>query len=185
MKIPLQLICAFIFTATCFFLAVSASAAPVVWYLDGVVRSDGGTVSGSFTFDADTAIYSAINIVATSGSSVLPGESYGAAQAGSSAIDLYTFPSPIPADLTGEVGLFLGFPAALTNSGGTVTLTATSAIFECTNAVCDSTLTPIDLAGQITTNPPVATAVSTWPMYGLILSIVGVFSVAARRFSRV
>jgi hypothetical protein len=66
-----------------------------------------------------------------------------------------------------------------------VTLTATSAMFECTNAGCGFTLTPINLAGQITTNPPVATAVSTWPMYGLILSIVGVFSVAARRFSRV
>jgi hypothetical protein len=50
--------------------SASANATPVVWYLSGVTYDDGGTASGSFTYDADTNTYSAISVSTTAGSSI-------------------------------------------------------------------------------------------------------------------
>jgi len=40
----------------------SAIAAPVKWTFQNVVFNDGGTMTGSFTWDADTYQFSDINI---------------------------------------------------------------------------------------------------------------------------
>ena len=51
-------------------LAVTGvNATPVTYVLSGVTFSDGGTASGSFTFDAATNTYSNINITTTAGTS--------------------------------------------------------------------------------------------------------------------
>ncbi len=60
-------------------LSVGVSASPIVWTLTGVTFEDGGTVSGTFTFNPDAGTpcgsvspcgtYSNVNIVTTSGSS--------------------------------------------------------------------------------------------------------------------
>lgn len=47
--------------------SLTAKAFPMVWNLDGVTFNDGGTASGSFTYDADTNMYSDIAISTTSG----------------------------------------------------------------------------------------------------------------------
>ena len=43
-------------------VAAAAQAVPVQWSVNGLVRDDGGTVSGSFVYDADTDTYSAVNV---------------------------------------------------------------------------------------------------------------------------
>lgn len=60
-------------------LAAAASASPIVWTLNGVTLTDGGTASGTFTFNPDTGTpcgsvspcgtYSNVHIVTTNGSS--------------------------------------------------------------------------------------------------------------------
>ena len=49
------------------FVIGPVNAAPVVWTLNDVTFEYGGTAVGSFTFDADTGIYSEINIQTSNG----------------------------------------------------------------------------------------------------------------------
>ena len=46
----------------CDVLSAVANGVPLIWYLSGVEFTDGGTASGSFTYDADSNTYSNINI---------------------------------------------------------------------------------------------------------------------------
>src|ERR1051326_2147724 len=46
-----------------------ALAIPITWNLSGVTFADGGTASGSFVYDADTNVYSFVNVTTTNGSS--------------------------------------------------------------------------------------------------------------------
>jgi len=55
--------------------SASALAFPKTWTLVGVTFTDGGIAGGSFTYDADTNVYSNINIVTTAGT-VLTGATY-------------------------------------------------------------------------------------------------------------
>ena len=50
-------------------LAAIASAAPTTFYLNGVKFDDGGTASGSFTYDPAINHYSNVNIITTTGAS--------------------------------------------------------------------------------------------------------------------
>src|SRR5271156_6342346 len=54
--------------------ALTATAGPVSWTLSGVT-SLGTTITGSFTFDADTTTYSSVDIV-TTGGSIIPSETW-------------------------------------------------------------------------------------------------------------
>jgi hypothetical protein len=51
-------------------LSLTASAAPLLWTLEGVTFAGGGTASGSFDFNADTNVYSNVDITTTTGGSV-------------------------------------------------------------------------------------------------------------------
>jgi hypothetical protein len=96
---------------------VGLSATPVLWTLQGVTLTDGGTASGSFVYDADTNTYSDLNITTTTGS----------ARAGSTytVFNPFTGTSPdgffaattFPFD-EGSPGLIIGF-LTLTDAGGT------------------------------------------------------------------
>ena len=44
-------------------------ATPVSWALQNVSLDTGGTLTGTFTYDADTSMYSAFNIVVSGGTS--------------------------------------------------------------------------------------------------------------------
>ena len=48
-------------------LSVAAHAQPLTWILQNVTFDDGGTASGSFTFDATTGSDSNVNIATTAG----------------------------------------------------------------------------------------------------------------------
>ncbi|MEO0485417.1 MAG: hypothetical protein AAF092_05855 [Pseudomonadota bacterium] len=98
----------------------TASAAPLTWYFDNVTFQDGGSVTGSFDFDADTLTYSNISVTTTAGGSPFAGTSYQ---------DLFTLGSntdtrfdflnqPTSTDNTGAFRLTMNWGLALTNAGG-------------------------------------------------------------------
>lgn len=166
--------------------ALPANAAPVIWYLDAITRADGGSVSGSFTYDAVTNTYSAISITSTAGSSTVPAETYSQPDPLSDAQLLYL---RVPGDLTGENAIDFSFPGlGLTDAGGTLTITAASTEFLCSNANCTAVSDSVFLAGQVTSSapvPPTATAaqsVPTMSLYGLMLMAIGMALVAMRKF---
>ena len=103
-------VCAGMLVALVF--ANGAFASTVTWTLENVTFQDSGTAIGSFDFDADSNIYSNINISTTSGSS-FGGTSYTAYSVGSQS-QLFLG--------NGSYDLFLGF-TPLTNAGGTSSIT--------------------------------------------------------------
>jgi len=152
----------------------SAHATPVVWYLSGVTFNDGGTASGSFTYDADTTTYSAINISTTAGSTIPVGNSYNITQSGIGCGTaevvclLDSFDGP---DYTGDLGLTLAHVGTpLTNGGGTITLTFARE-YTCENSSCSSVGAPLRLldAGSITTDP----AAPTYSIGGNVSGLTG------------
>ena len=107
--------------------SASASAVPVVWSVDGLSRVDGGTISGSFTYDADAngglGAYSAINVTTIPPTPILnvPGETYAGFDPTLTDENGPTLTPTQGGDLTGRNSLILVFPA-LTNAGGTLNL---------------------------------------------------------------
>ncbi len=101
-----------------------ASAIPIQWTLSGGLFNDGGSVFGSFIFDADTTTFDAVN-VATSAGSALPAAGYPDFAVGdASIIFLYSDLSvldPDP-DFTGVSILTLGLTTPMTNAGGSIPL---------------------------------------------------------------
>ncbi|MES1258603.1 MAG: PEP-CTERM sorting domain-containing protein [Acidobacteriota bacterium] len=116
--------------------AVPASAASVVWTLAPVELGDGGTASGSFAFDADTGVYSAIDLHTTSGS-IFGGADYAFVYPLSSA-DALVATTFSATDLAGTQLVELIFTVPLTNAGGTIDL---SLVIEglCTDSSCNGT----------------------------------------------
>jgi hypothetical protein len=132
-------------------------AAPVTWTIDALAFDDGGSGSGSFTYDSHTNTYTGITIVTTSGS-VLTGSVYSFLNPSPLSASSHTglaLVSSDAADLTGLPGLGLGFAEVLTNAGGTVLLTAGTE-GTCLNFNCgspDNTPTRSILSGRISAIP--------------------------------
>ncbi len=113
-----------------------ASAVPLLWTLNDVTFNAGGTASGSFRFDADTASYSDI-AVTTSGT----GDSDTSFDlvAGTGLGYLQLLDSSAGPDYSGAVTLSLSFLAELTNAGGEVGLELNSfsaGLAGCANPDC-------------------------------------------------
>ena len=133
-----------LFAALLIALAGAVQAAPVVWTIDSLLFDDGGTASGSFTYDADTNTYSHISISTSSGS-VLPGGVYGV-------IHPHT-PYVAPSNETGMVvldvtngefdstAMSLIFESPLSNAGGTILLTY-SIETSCAGELCNFPVSP-------------------------------------------
>lgn len=99
--------------------AVTVSAAPILWTLQGVTLSDGGTASGSFVYDADTNTYSDLDITTTTGSA-RAGTTYTVVNpyTSNSASGFFATTSLLAPFDPGSPGLIIGF-LTLTDSGGT------------------------------------------------------------------
>ena len=120
-------------------LACSVSAAPVTWYLRGATFTDGGLLVGSFTYDADTGVYSNARIFSTPGNDVhsasndpnvvRAGKGYSLAGA-AGFFDLSNkhaaFQEAGPPIKTVTGFLDIRFNTALSNSGGVVDLDLSS-----------------------------------------------------------
>ena len=156
------------------FFSLSAHATPVVWYLSGVTFVDGGTASGSFTYDADTTTYSAISISTTAGSTITTGNSYNITQAGTGCGTpevLCVLNSADGPNYLGDLGLTLAHVGTpLTNTGGTITLTFARE-YTCENSTCSTVGAPLRLldAGSITTDP----AAPTYSVGGIVSGLTG------------
>lgn len=146
------------------FLAMFASmgaahAAAVTWYLQDVAFDDGGTASGSFDFDADTAIFSNINVITTTGS-VLPGETYDIvlpSSPGNSTFLSFANSTGI-GDFTGTYAIGLELSAPMTNLGGLIAINLAGFALEsyCGTADCFAVVQPLRLvtSGYITSEVP-------------------------------
>jgi len=118
-------------------LSTDAAAAPILWTLNGVTISGGGggTVTGSFVFDADTGVYSNLAITST-----LPNASFDTSDVGgpfgSFATRVHMVANFGLADLSFQPSLVLDFSPALTNAGGSVSVGGLSG--RCDDAACAS-----------------------------------------------
>jgi PEP-CTERM motif len=141
-----------------------ASAIPIQWTLSGGLFDDGGTVSGSFIFDADTITFDAVN-VATSAGSMLPGVVYPDFAGGdASIIFLYTDPSGLndaDPDLSGTTSLALGLTSPMTNAGGLNPLGIIGQGSEqfCADPICNQGALRFISAGEISGEPVPVTSV--------------------------
>ena len=104
-----------------------ASATPVTWTLTGATFNDGGTMSGSFVYDADQSLCCGImgelmsgTITTTSGSqSVGATFSVGPTFLSGSALYLYDY---FANNIDQSIGIFLA--SVPTNGGGTIAITS-------------------------------------------------------------
>jgi hypothetical protein len=104
----------------------SSQASPIAYTLNDVVFTDGGTASGTFTYDAETFTYSDISIATTSGS-LFSGNTYTNLfndypvqfPANGWTFHAKSGPEPIAFD---DHAFKLQFTNFLTNDGGTYTL---------------------------------------------------------------
>ena len=96
-------------------MSAPAWAVPVLWSLEDAAFDDGGTAFGTFVFDADTALYSDIDITTTAGADLL-GATYGTPL---DTLDPFLLET-IFSDISVDVILQLSFAEALTNAGGTI-----------------------------------------------------------------
>jgi len=147
--------------ALCF--AGSLSAGPVIWNLNNVQLADGTSITGSFTVDADTNIFSNLSIT-TSGGSSLPsnnawvfysGPPFGGWLNTTTTAGILVVDSTSP-DLTNASWMTLETvaPATFTDAGGILQIGQANGGI-CTNSTC-------------TTGPPIVNTGS-----GQFVSAVG------------
>ena len=118
-------------------LSQAAQAIPVTWVLSGITFADGGTASGTFVYDADANVFSAINIVTTPNPPL--GATYGVATGLGNMLFFDTIEG-LPA--AGNDRLLFDLLSPLTNAGGAITINFASTLPDvegtCTTNTCDS-----------------------------------------------
>jgi len=159
-----------------------ASADGATWTLSGVTFDDGGTASGSFTYDATTNKYTLISVTTTAGT-LLSGASYNSLSPCCLDSDTGLAFGPNVADFTNTPALFLLFSAPLTNAGGTISLmfgfldpSLDSAEDFCTNSDCTALSERLVTGGEVVGVPSTAVAepsAISLLIVGLIVLLVG------------
>lgn len=98
-------------------------AAPVTWQVSNVVFDDGGTLAGTFIFDAALGQYSSIDLSSTAGTTITSNRHYSSpypASPGNSSLMIAIEDASLPLD--GQGALVLTWGANLTDSGITTTV---------------------------------------------------------------
>jgi hypothetical protein len=95
--------------------------------LDGVRFNDGGTAVGSFTYDADTNVFSAIHITTSLDAALGLGTTYGIPTGVGNSTFFDTITS-LPA--SGEPRFLFDLSQSMTNAGGTLPINIGGAIFD-------------------------------------------------------
>ena len=177
------------------FMPVSANAIPVEWTLDSWLFTDFRTASGSFTFDADTNIYSNVNITTTPELFFGPfppppvfGTTYTRVNPFIPNDNMVaTFVTNAP-DLTNTPKLFLTSFSGLSNAGGLVILFPLGFAIEtfCDDGVClnaNLSLGRRDLLfGSLLGEPVSAVPLpAALPLFGAALGTVGLAGWRRRR----
>jgi hypothetical protein len=141
------------------FAPTKASATPVLWTFN-VTQSAGGTVVGSFVYDADTNVYSSVAITTTLPTATFDTSDIATTFSGvPSATNLILIDGFVPGANNGKPDLSLAFSPALTNLGGSASASGFDGI--CFGSGCGSvSVSPNGggISGQIS-GTPVASAV--------------------------
>lgn len=126
--------------------------APVVWTLSGVTFDDGGTASGTFTYDVGTNSYSSVAITTTNGTT-RSGASYAFPRASSNSTAALVNTINSASDQTGLPGFLMVYATALSDLGGTIGLISPSLEATCSDPSCALVGTSIRVvtAGTVTT----------------------------------
>ncbi len=123
-----------------------ADFAGVLWTFEnaGFGGLDGGsTITGSYVYNAETDVFSNINVVTSVGAS-LPGATYTVPGAGAGA-GVVDFFSTNAVDVTDEFRLRIGWNGPMTNTGGTLNV-AFGFEAQCQNSACGFPGFGVDLA---------------------------------------
>ena len=173
-----------------------ASADGATWTLSGVTFDDGGTASGSFTYDALSNSFTVIQVTTTTGT-LVTAASYKSLSSCCGSSDTGLLLGPNVTDFTNTPLLFLLFSAPLTNAGGTIPLMFgfvdtdfDSAEDFCTNSDCSAfsmrLVTGGEVVGVPSTAVPEPSAISFLTL-GLIVLLVGTIlrKVPYARFSSI
>lgn len=128
-----------------------AQAIPVTWQFKDVLLADGGSIEGSFKWDAEAALASDIDIYSTAGSA-FSGAYYSSCQGGQ-CISGQTEPNPrfIFTGTDTLPALFVEFNEPLMEAGGTVSIVTGTCIQSCENWGIG--LSRNVVSGQLTTIP--------------------------------
>ena len=100
-------------------VSMTTNAAPVIWTIDSLLFDDGGTGSGTFSYDASTNTYSNIDIITTAGIDFGGAAYLSVAYFAPNDSD---FLAAIVYPAEGAPALELTFAAPLTNAGGTIAI---------------------------------------------------------------
>lgn len=151
------------------------SAAPVLWIVSGTFN-DGGTASGSFIYDADTNVYSAINVTTTTGST-RSGALYTVQNGGNAnGLGMVTIVAP---NLTGTPWFHFSF-STLTNAGGTRSVNGQEVT--CAAPACGSGVGPTrNFTGTIQSSAPPVPLPPTMVLTLIAMALIGLDQ-ARRRF---
>lgn len=150
-----------------FLLPASTWADGITWTVNNITLNDGGTVSGSFIYDAATNLYSSPDVTSTAGF-LFSGAVYTSVTDAifSNSTVLGLGPNPTnTSNFTGETFLELMFLNPLTDAGGADPVFAVE--FVCTDATCSAPIERTSLSGAVVTTPEPSTALL------LILALLG------------
>ena len=163
-----------IFLVIGLFSSVAALAVPVEWTLQNVAFTDGGTAFGSFIYDADTNIYSGIDITTTSGT-ILSGTVYKFSNPNvSSSASIIQF-LDTEGDLTGARFFGLIPASALTNELLSTSInTLDTGEYICSSSTCEGGVgqRPV-VSGHLTSGSVVPIPAAAW-LFGSALAGLGV-----------
>lgn len=115
-------------------LSLSAQAISITWDIVGVGAS-GGSVTGSFVFDADTTTTSNVSVMTSGGA--LPTATYSFPHPDFFFAGSLWFLEIAGADLTGGQSLFFVLASSMTNAGGTIGLIGVQTGV-CVDVICSS-----------------------------------------------
>jgi MYXO-CTERM domain-containing protein len=171
-----------------FGLATTASAIPLNWTLDYTNSPTTFSLLGTFTYDADTNLFSDINIAGTDiGNNNIANTTYtftDTSFSGANTASDFTFLDTLSsADNTGLKYIDVLLSTALTNAGGLITMNAQTtgdSIFasRCNNALCTSTqgysvpISPSPATGTLF-GVPIAAGPAPAPLGVLALGLAG------------
>lgn len=161
----------------------AAWAVPVQWTLESTDVGGGGTASGTFTYDADTGIYSNVKLSITGGTT-WPAVTFTERQVVAAWPGyVHFFSAPVNGDFTDEPVLIIEAPA-FTNAGGSVSFAVGTG--RCLNVGCsarESFERDARLVGQLPGSTPTSIpTLSEWGLFGLSSLMALGALVHARRY---